>query len=60
MSFVFSGKCNIILLSLMKIILYLREIDRKMKRIFAIMKKCLSLRADIGLRNVKDHWMTIN
>ena len=35
MSFVFSGKCNIISQSLMKIILYLREIVRKMKKILA-------------------------
>lgn len=60
MSFVFSGKCNIISLSLMRSYYIYGKISWKMKRIFAIMKKCLSLRADIGLRNVKNHWKTIN
>jgi len=60
MPFVCSGKCNIISLSFMRKIPIFLEIAREMKKIFAIMKKYLSLRAEIGLRNVKNHWMTIN
>lgn len=55
MSFVCSGKCNIISLSLMRKIPIFLEIAREMKKIFAIMKKYLSLWADIGLRNMKNH-----